>query len=93
MSFHPYLTVNITPHSIPPTVQLHEADVSNPSTYSYDAMQLSEADVSNLSIHNYDATPSCETWLAQWTKHLAGLSESVMVPSAAATVTTPLNIN
>ena len=56
-------------------------------------MKLSEADISSLSIHHYDATPPHETWLAQWTKHLAGLSESVMVPSAAATVTTPLNFN
>ena len=53
-------------------------------------MQLSEADVNSL--HD-DATPSYETWLAQWTKHLVGLSETVVVPSVAATVTTPLNIN
>ena len=56
-------------------------------------MQLSKANDSSLSIHHYDATPSYETWLAQWTKHLAGLSESVMVPYVAATVTTPFNIN
>ena len=92
--FHPCLIFKLTPHSIPVflplTAQLHEISVSSPSIYSYDAMQLSEADVNSL---HYDATPSYETWLAQWTKHLAGLSETVVVPSVAATVTTPLNIN
>ena len=87
----PYSQSNSSFH--PPTAQLHEVDASSPSTYSYDAMQLSEADISSLSFHHYDATPPYETCLAQWTKHLAGLSESVMVPPAAATVTTPLNIN
>ena len=79
MSFHSCLTVNLTPCSIPPTAQLHEADVSSPSTYCYNVMQLSEADISSLSIHHNDAMPPYETWLAQWTKHLAGLSDSIMV--------------
>ena len=93
MSFHPCLIFKLTPHSIPIflllTAQLHEINISSPSIYSYDAMQLSEADVNSL----HDATPSYETWLAQWTKHLVGLSETVVVPSVAATVTIPLNMN
>ena len=94
MSFHPCLLFKLTPHSIPVflplTAQLHEINVRSPSIYSYDAMQLSEADLNSL--HD-DATPSYATWLAQWIKHLGGLSETVVVPSVAATVTTPLNIN
>ena len=90
MSFHPCLIFKLTPHSIPVflalTAQLHKINVSSPSIYSYDAMQLSEADVNSL--HD-DATPSYKTWLA----HLGGLSETVVVSSVAATVTTPLNIN
>ena len=91
---YPCLIFKLTPHSIPvflPLIaQLHKINVSSTSIYSYDAMQLSEADVNSL--HD-DATPSYETWLVQWTKHLVGLSETVVVPSVAATVTTPLNIN
>ena len=94
MSFHPCLIFKLTLHSIPVflplTAQLHKINVSSPSIYSYDAMQLSEAGVNSL---HYGATPTYETWLAQWTKHLAELSETVMVPSVAATVTIPLNIN
>ena len=87
----PYIQTNSLFHPSH-TAQLHEVNVSSPSIYSYDAMQLSEADVNSL---HYDATPPHEIWLAQWTKHLVGLSETVIVPYiyVAATVTTPLNIN
>ena len=75
------------------TAQLHEVNVSSPSSYSYDAIQLDEANASSLSINHYNATPPYETWLAQWTTHLAGLSETGMVFPVAAMVMTLFKIN
>ena len=41
----------------------------------------------------YSRTSPYEIWIAQWTSHLTGLPDTIMVPSAAVAVFAPLNTN
>ena len=41
-------------------------------------------------VHNHWATPLYEPWLSEWTSHLIGASEAVLIPPEASTASTPL---